>query len=203
LIDRRFTQEAESYIVQVFCLNEYRGPTRKLPDDFAFLDPLRRDSVRAQERQLLRLIFDDWILPYDGRLPGFRVDSPILVMHGDRLVGGAFLCDRSEFPNEFVGGQVHYPFINSKFRGSGIYSAIFSQAVERAREWNLNEFCINTDRYGLPQVYARWGAKQWRVIQKSSHLPQSRLWRVFQPLYPTLRQLRRRLRLILDNWIGG
>ena len=40
------------------------------------------------ERRLLQHYFDGWREPFRGKLHGWRSDSPILVVDGERLVAG-------------------------------------------------------------------------------------------------------------------
>jgi GNAT superfamily N-acetyltransferase len=168
---KRFTEEIDNYTVLLLDLDKYQAPVRRLPDGFEFLDPARHGLVRDQERRLLQKIFEDWNIPYCGKLCGWRADSPVFVMRADQLVGGVYLCDENEFDSEPARGQLHYFFIHPSFRVQGIHSANVREAVDRARAWGLNQVYVNTDRYLLAEVYIRWGAKRLKRIEKSSRLP--------------------------------
>lgn len=173
LESRKFTQEVDTYTVLTLKLSDYVPSTRELPAGFKFLEDEARADFRQQERKLLQEMFDDWDIPYCRKLLGFREDSAIYVAEAHRLVGGAFLCDKNEFDQDSANGQLHYAFIDSHFQGMGIYSVIFREAVNRAQAWGLQILYLNSDRYLLPDVYLRWGAKPWKQITKSSRLPRN------------------------------
>lgn len=190
----RFTEEVQTYTVLLLDLGEYRSTARKLPDGFKFLEPVRRDLVRDQEKRLLEQIFEDWEIPYDGQLRGWRADSPVFVMKGEQLVGGVYLCEKNEFDEEPARGQLHYFFVHPSYRTRKLHSVNVNEAVRRARAWGLQKVYINTDRAGLPEVYIRWGAKSLKQIAKSSRLPHNavgnrvrQLWRQARLVSKTLR----------------
>lgn len=190
MMSKRFTEPVDTYTVLILNLDDYCGTARELPDGFHFIDEQTRATMRAQEKKILQQLFDDWDIPYFGKLRGWRADSPIFVAKGDELIGGAFLCDRNEFDDNILHGQLHYLFTKASARGQGIYTLVFRQAVERARDWGLQALYVNTDRYGIPQVHLRWGAKIVKVIPKPSRLPQNRVGRILQTLYAPVRRLR-------------
>ncbi len=188
-----FTEEVQTYTILVLSLDEYRAMSRSLPEGFTFLQPDQAQTVRAQEMRILKQHFDDWNVPYHRQLKGWRPESPIFVVQKENLVGGVYLCDRNEFDDDPVSGQLHYAFMAPEMRGQGIYSAIFSAAVHRARDWGLERLYLNSDRHLLPEVYLRWGAQPWRIIEKSSHWMNTRLARIILDFHPGLRFLPRRL----------
>lgn len=192
----RFTEEVEAYHVLVLHLGDYVRSTRELPDGFRFLEQAQVQSFRQQEKAMLRQTFDDWHIPYGRKLRGWRQDSAIFMVHGDRLAGGVYLCDKNEFDDERDRGQVHYAFMDPRFQGMGIYSLIFREGVVRARAWGLAALYLNSDRYLLPEVYMRWGAKSWEVIPKRSRLPRTAWANVLRAAYSRWRGLRRRVRRI-------
>ncbi|MBI5303624.1 MAG: hypothetical protein HY868_15925 [Chloroflexi bacterium] len=194
---KRFTEEVETYTVLILQLDEYKGSARNLPNGFEILSFEKHDLVRAQEKRILQELFDDWAIPYCGKLRGWRVDSPVFVVQGNRLVGGVYLCVGNEFDEDSQQGQLHYAFMDPAFRGQGIYSVIFGGAVKCARVWGLRTLYLNSDRYMLPEVYLRWGAKPYKVISKTSRWSQNRILR---PVRPYLRALGRQLRLVAQ-WI--
>lgn len=191
----RFTQEVDTYTILTLRLEDYKTSKRQLPAGFKLSG--RLDQLRTQEKRLLQELFEDWRVPFSNRLPGFREDSPIFVVQGEQLVGGAFVCDKNEFDADPSRGQLHYAFIDPTFQGMGIYSVIFREAVNRALGWGLQELYLNSDRYMLPEVYLRWGARSWRVVRKPSRLPRNAFGEV-------LRQIRRRARALgRDERLGG
>jgi GNAT superfamily N-acetyltransferase len=196
----RFTEEVDTYSILILHLGNYRASNRELPTGFDFVGPEQRPSIRAQEKQRLQTVFDDWDVPYCGRLPGWRIDSPVYVAHRLALVGGVYVCDQNEFDNDPARGQLHYAFMDPKFQGLGIYSVIFREAVRRANEWGLQVLYLNSDRYMLPEVYLRWGAQPWKTITKRNRMTGTTVGRWSQMLYPPLRRMRRRIRLAWQMW---
>ncbi len=168
---RRFTEELDRYTVLRLKLDEYKDSQRSLPAGLHLLDPAKRETVRAQEKELLQRVFEDWNIPYFGKLRGWRADSPVLIVRGDRLIGGVYLCDKNEFDKIPSRGQLHYFFMHPDFRASGIHSVNVREAIHRARAWGLQEIYVNTDRHLLSEAYIRWGAKPVRQIIKRSRLP--------------------------------
>jgi GNAT superfamily N-acetyltransferase len=156
-----------------------------------------RSKFRDAERKLLRVYYDDWNVPFCGRLAGWRADSPIYVLRRGALVGGVYLCDKNEFGDEPSFGQLHYPFVASSERGKGIYSILFAQLVERARLWGLDGVIITLlltpDRLFQVPMYQRWGAVEERRMRPPMILP---------AIVPVpLRLLARRLRRVaMDAW---
>jgi GNAT superfamily N-acetyltransferase len=196
LARKHFTQEVGRYTVLILRLDEYRSSARDFPDGFEFLPQERVGTVRSQEKRKLIRLFDDWEFPYYRKFRGCREDSPIFVMQGDQLVGGTYLCDKNEFDDDPTRGQLHYAFIDPRFQGRGVYSAIFRRVVSQARSWGLQELYLNSDRYMLPEVYLRWGAKSWKTIPKASRLPQNGVGSILRVFYPYLRNFRRQVRRI-------
>ncbi len=188
-----FTAEVGTYTVLVLRLDEYRATGKALPASASFLEPAQADAIREQEKRVLRQVFDDWQIPFERRLKGWRLDSPVFVVEGPVLVGGAYLCDRNEFDDNPARGQLHYLFTAPSARRRGIYSAVFAEAVRRARAWGLEALYVNTDRYLLPEVHLRWGARLWRTIEKESRWSRIGWMRRLVATHPGLRVLSHRL----------
>ncbi len=184
-----FTEQMDVYVVLVLDLSEYSGSSRVLPEGFELAGSERHEAMRQQEKKLLQEKFDDWEIPYCARLRGWRDDSPIYVASGDKLVGGVYLCDQNEFDAVPMRGQLHYAFMDAQFQGLGIYSVIFREAVRRADAWGLKELYLNSDRFMLPQVYMRWGAKPWKEIRKPSRWPRAGLGQFFRTARRAMRNM--------------
>jgi len=142
-----------------------------MPAEAEIAHPSIRAKIRTQEERLLQLYFRNWENAYHGRLPGWRDASPVYMLWNGQLVGGIYLCDRNEFDKNRLWGQLHYFFVDPRFRGIGLHSLLFQEAVSRARSWGLEGVYINTDRYMLGEVYVRWGAVFWKRIPKSMVRP--------------------------------
>lgn len=194
-----FTAEVETYTILILQLDEYKPTTRSLSREFQFCSPDQIQAFRAKERKILELLFDDWEFPYCRRMAGICDDSAVWVTSGKELVGGAWVCNRNEFDDHPERGQIHYAFMNRKFQGMGIYSVIFAEAVRRAKAWGLQELYLNSDRYMLPEVYLRWGARPLRVVAKRTRFGHNRVGRVLAPIYPWLRMCRRRAKQLWYN----
>lgn len=166
-----FSQEKDEYVVLKLPLRDYIGTKHIMPPTIAIADASVRHLVRKDEQRLLKMYFRHWQSPYLGHLPGWRSDSAQYVLCNGKLVGGLYLCERNEFTNERDWGQLHYFFMEPEFKGQGLHSLLFSEALRRAKSWGLEGVFINTDRHGLPEVYERWGAKIWRRLPKSVHAP--------------------------------
>lgn len=186
----RFSEEVDQYVVLILDLNDFHDSARGLPDGFRLLEKQIPKAIREQERKLLREKFEDWEIPFCGRLKGWREDSPIFVLRGNDLIGGVYLCDRNEFDDDTKRGQVHYMFVRSRWSGRGIYSAMFGEAVRNASSWGLKEIVVNTDRYLLPEVHMRWGAKPRMEIGKATRLPRNKLGRLLRLARQQLRRAR-------------
>lgn len=164
-----FSKESNEYNVLKLTLVNYIGTNRIIPSQAEMAPPSARPKIRKDERRFLRLYFRCWEMPYYGQLPGWRDDSPIYMLWNGKLVGGLYVCDRNEFDtNNDRWGQLHYFFMDPKFKGKGLHSLLFSEGVLRARSWNLEGLYINTDRLGLPEIYNRWGAVFIKKIPKIS-----------------------------------
>ena len=160
-----FTDEIDRYVVLKLALADYRPGGAGLPAGFRLAGGAARHALRSQEKAVLRRLFRRWRVPYHGLLPGWRRDSPLYALESGRLVGGLSLCDDNEFGIPRW-GQIHYVYTDPAYRGRGIYRAAFDEAVARARAWGLEGLLLNSDRYLLPEVYVRWGAKPYRTIAK-------------------------------------
>jgi len=196
----RFTAEVETYTVLILGLDEYQPTRRDLPPEFAFLDAGKSKTLRNQERIVLRTVFDDWDIPYSGKLRGWRDDSPLFVMHDDQLAGGLYLCDQNEFDEDPKHGQLHYVFVAPHFQGRGLYSVLFREAVKRAANWGLTHMYLNSDRYLLPEVYLRWGAKPYKQINKSSRALRVGSLQAPPWIARPLRRMSRQFRRALQYW---
>jgi GNAT superfamily N-acetyltransferase len=175
MTSRKFVEEMDEYVVLKLSLDDYVPSKRTLLSGYELVDSTIRSKIRRQERKWLQYYFADWDIPYCGKFRGWREDSSIYVLYGDELVAGAYLCDRNEFDDDPVSGQLHYAFVALQHRGLGIYSVVFREAVRRARAWGLQSLYLNSDRYLLPEVYMKWGAVSVTKIRKqrglASHLP--------------------------------
>jgi SAM-dependent methyltransferase len=90
------------------------------------------------------------------------------MLNGDQLVGGLYLCAEHEFEEGADWGQLHYFFVAEGEKGKGLHSLLVDEAVRRATSWGLRGLYVNTDRFGLPEVYQRWGAQLWKMIPKTT-----------------------------------
>ena len=190
----RFTEEVDFYTVVILNLVDFKPSQRKLPDGITISGSEIRNSIRKQEKKILQRTFDDWYIPYEGKLVGWRSASPIYAMHGERLIGGIYLCERNMFDDRPNFGQLHYFFMDPEYRGIGVHSILFTKAVELAHFWGLSCIYVNSDRYILPDVYIRWGAQPYKTISKSSRLPQNRLGKLLWPFKVSFRNFLRRIR---------
>jgi len=171
--EREFTAEIDRYVVLKLVLDEFRGRPKPLGPGLTLAGAERRSAVARTEKRLLQSYFRNWKAPHRGRLKGWREDSPIYALRDGRLVGGVFLVGENEFDADPAWGQLHYAFMDPSTKGQGVYSAIFAEAVSRARRWGLTGLYLNSDRHMLPEVYERWGAVPWRTIEKT-HEPRRR-----------------------------
>lgn len=192
----RFTEEVEAYHVLILNLGDFVPSTRELPEGFRFLEQSKVQSFGEQEKAMLQQAFDDWRVPYSRKLRGWRPDSPHFILYKDSLAGGLYLCAGNEFSDAERWGQLHYFFVAPKFRGRGLHSLLVADAMCHAKKWGLEGVYINTDRYGLPEVYERWGAKSLKVIPKGSRLPRTAWADVLRTAHSRWRALRRRARRV-------
>lgn len=169
--DVAFSQQTENYYVLKLELKDYKGTPRSLPHNAEIAQPIIRNMIRRDEKRLLKSYFRNWRAPYYGRLVGWRDDSPIHIVIKGKLVCGVYLCNRNEFDNDPDWGQLHYPFVDRRQKGKGLYSNVFGELVRRAKSWGLKGIYINTDRYEHPEMYERWGAVHWKVIPKTIECP--------------------------------
>jgi GNAT superfamily N-acetyltransferase len=180
--DRGFSSEMDEYIVLKLELKKYERSQRSLPKGLVVASPGAKQETRSQEMRLLKQYFQNWEVPYYGRLIGWREDSAVFVLENRQLVGGIYLCDRNIFDNDLKWGQLHYAFMDPEYKGLGIFSVIFRVAVERAQVWGLEGLYLSSDRHGLPELYERWGAVYWKRIDKRW----KRLWKLVQVLRQAL-----------------
>jgi len=165
-VQKEFTSLVDEYVVLKLALSNYRPTARRLPEGYEIHGADARKNIREEERSLLADNFEHWSGPYDGKLKGWRDDSPIFVLYHGSLVAGLYLCSQNEFDENKKWGQVHYAFMHPEHRGKGVYSVLFATAVEKAKEWKLEGLILNSDRHLLPEVYLRWGAEPWKRLPK-------------------------------------
>ena len=187
----QFTDEVEEYTILKLDLADYPGTSRRLADGFRIAGPEVRGVVRARERSLIQSHFLSWAAPYYGELRGWREASPLYLMHGDLLIGGVYLCALNQYREEGI-GQLHYAYMDPAYRGRGLYSSLFAESVARARSWGLRGLYLNSDRYMLPEVYLRWGAKPYRVHRKARTKFSRAVWSL-------VRRAKNRL-IVLKHW---
>lgn len=163
-----FTKEIDEYFVLKMNLVNYIPTNRSLEEDFYFSGDKLSKKHRKAEKRLLKSYFKNWASPYYGKLQGWRENSPIYIMHRKRLICGIYLCDQNEFGERSDWGQLHYAFMEPRFKGKGLYSILFNEAVRRARAWGLKGLILNSDRHMLPDLYIKWGAVPWKRIRKEN-----------------------------------
>ena len=169
----QFSTVRPEYVFLTLNLADYVGTARTLPAGTTLAPPLDPVSpgIREQEKQLLQLNFPHWQVPFGGRLKGWRADSRVFLISGGRLVGGLYACDANERNDDPRWGQLHYFFVEPRCKGQGAHSILVAEAIRRARSWGLEGVFINTDRFGLPEVYMRWGAVEHCRIPKVEAAP--------------------------------
>jgi len=160
-----FSAVTDRYIVLKMPVDRYTGTDRVLKDSLVFAGDEMREKIRKEEKRLLKLNFKVWKVPYYRRLPGWRTDTPIYVLHNNRLVGGVYICDRNQF-EEPEWGQLHYCYIAPAYKGKGIYSVMFKEAILKIVSWGLDGLVLNTDRFLHQELYEKWGAAVWKTIDK-------------------------------------
>ncbi len=165
----QFSKVRDEFVILKMPLESYRESTRSLPPGYYLAPSTLNTAQRRRERQLLELNFPaSWRGVYSRRTPGWRPDTPVYVLKGEDLVGGLYLCAEHEFEEGSDWGQLHYFFVAEEEKGKGLHSILAAEAVRRARTWGLRGLFINTDRFGLPEVYQRWGATLWKVVPKAN-----------------------------------
>ena len=164
----KFGEELDRYVVLKLHLDQYRGSARALGTGFKIAASGMRESIRKEEKRLLKLYFPNWEAPYFSKLKGWRTDSPVFMLYQGRLVSGLYLCVRNEFDEDRRWGQLHYFFTDPEFKKRGLHSILLREAIRRAKSWNLQGVIINTDRHFVPEVYERWGAIPCKEIRKAS-----------------------------------
>jgi GNAT superfamily N-acetyltransferase len=163
-----FTSPIDKYIAVKLNLADYITTSRTLGSEYRICGRETREHIRRREKKLLALYFESWHKPYRSKLYGWHDDSPLYILQKDRLVAGLYLCFENEFNEGESWGQIHYPFMDPSYRGKGIYSVLFREAVKKAKAWDLEGVIINSDRHLLAEVYTRWGAVIWKTIPKKS-----------------------------------
>ncbi len=165
----QFSKVRDEYVILKLPVESYRGSTRSLPPGYSLGPSALNTAQRERERQLLELNFPgNWRGVFSRRTAGWRPDTPVYVLKGDDLVGGLYVCAEHEFEEGPDWGQLHYFFVGEEEKGKGLHSVLAAEAIRRARAWGLRGVFINTDRFGLPEVYQRWGATLWKVIPKAN-----------------------------------
>ncbi len=164
-----FSRVRDEYVILKLPLESYRESTRSLPPGYSLGPSALNTAQRERERQLLELNFPGhWRGVFSRRTAGWRPDTPVYVLKGDDLVGGLYVCAEHEFDEGSDWGQLHYFFVAEDEKGKGLHSILAAEAIRRTRAWGLRGVFINTDRFGLPEVYQRWGATLWKVIPKAN-----------------------------------
>lgn len=176
----RFSEEVDTYTILTLKLSDFVPSWRTLPHGFRLAGWEVQPLVREQEKVLLQRAFEDWDIPYSGKLTGWREDSPLFALYGETLAGGLYICAGNEFDHDVRWGQLHYFFVRPGDRGKGLHSLLVKEALDRARDWGLEGVYINTDRGGLPEVYSRWGARIWKQLRKPSRLPYNAFGKLFR-----------------------
>ena len=161
-----FCNEINKYIVLRLFLVNYKQSKRQLAKEYEVKGGEIRNEVRTKEQLLLKKYFKNWSIPYEGKLKGWSEDSPTYITYNNNLVAGVYFCDKNEFDDNNLWGQVHYAFIDPQFKGKGLYSVLFREVVDKAKKMNLEGLYLNSDRHILPEVYIKWGAKPWKKIKK-------------------------------------
>lgn len=161
----RFSDIIDRYTVMKMPVNGYAGTEWAWPEDICVAGAEVRKQICKQEKKNLKRNFKAWKSPFYGRLPGWRQDTPMYVVRGDCLAGGAYVCDENEF-GEPGWGQMHYNYIVPDYRGRGLFSLLFKEVMAKAVAWDLDGIMINTDRFLHPDIYQRWGAVVWKTIAK-------------------------------------
>lgn len=156
----------DKYIVLKLPLSLHKVKSHILKSDFQIAGAEVREKIRNDEKRLLSLYFDNWSLPFYGKLNGWRNDSPVYMMHNGVLVSGVYLCDNNEFDDGNDWGQLHYFYTEPAYKKIGLHSILVEHAINIAKSWNLRGVLINTDRHLLADVYMRWGAVVWKEIKK-------------------------------------
>lgn len=166
-------EEMYEYIVLKLDRASYTWSNMPLPTEAMIVDSMSDSKIRRREKHFLKSFFKSWRRPYYGQLPGWRDDSRVHLLWNGQLVGGLYVCSGNEFSTDDSWGQMHYAFLDAKFRrrgllSCGLLSLMVHEAAQRAISWNLEGVYLCTDRYGLPEVFDSWGAKHWMRIPKSS-----------------------------------
>lgn len=164
----KFCDEVDKYLILKLFLDKYKDTPYTLKAGLQIAGSEVREMIRKDEKRLLKFCFLHWSTPYHGTLKGWRKNSPIYILNHGHLIGGLYVCDGNEFDDDKRWGQLHYFFVDPQFRGNGYHRILFGEGVHKARSWGLEGVYINTDRYGLPEVYERWGAMFWKDIPKAS-----------------------------------
>jgi GNAT superfamily N-acetyltransferase len=174
---KKFGDVVDKYLVLKLPLNLHNGPSYTIESDFQIAGAEVREKIRNDEKRLLSLYFENWRLPFYGKLNGWRVDSPLYILHKDILVSGIYLCDNNEFNEGINWGQLHYFYTEPAYKKRGLHSILVELAIKKAKSWNLQGLLVNTDRYLLAEVYMRRGAVIWKEIKKANPFKSSSTFR--------------------------
>lgn len=153
-----YPDEIDEYVVLKLSFDQYSGTSRDLGEEYEIAGHEVKSKVYSKEKSLLRSNFITWAKPYFGDLKGWEENSPIYMLCRSKLVGGVYLCSASEYADE-EWGELQYAYVDPEYKGRGIYSVLFNEAVERARQWGLTGFILKTDRNNAIQLYIKWGAE--------------------------------------------
>ena len=115
-ITNKFGDVLDKYVVLKLPLNIHKGTSNILESDFQIAGVEIREEIRNDEKRLLSLYFDNWHLPFYGKLSGWRNDSPHYILHNGILVSGIYLCDNNEFNEGYDWGQLHYFYTDPAYK---------------------------------------------------------------------------------------
>ena len=174
---KKFGDILDKYVVLKLPLSLNKGPSYTLETGYQIAGAEVREKIRNDEKRLLSLYFENWRLPFYGKLNGWRDDSPLYILHKGFLVSGIYLCDKNEFNEGINWGQLHYFYTEPAYKKKGLHSMLLEHAKERAKSWNLQGLLINTDRYLLAEVYLRRGAFIWKEIKKANSSKSSSMFK--------------------------
>jgi GNAT superfamily N-acetyltransferase len=181
---KKFGDILDKYVVLKLPLNLNNSPTHKLESDYQITGAEVREKIRNDEKRLLSLYFDNWQLPFHGKLNGWRDDSPLYILHNGVLASGIYLCDNNEFDEGINWGQLHYFYTAPAYKKKGLHSILVEHAIKKAKSWNLQGVLINTDRYLITELYLRREAVIWKEIKKTnSFKPSSVFGKIMGLLY--------------------
>jgi hypothetical protein len=163
--EAKFSKVRDDFVILKLPLESYRESTRSLPPGYYLGPSTLNTAQRSRERQLLEINFpESWHGVSSRRTAGWR-PTRRYVLKGDELVGGLYLCAEHGDRGGSDWGQLLLLRGEDERRRAALDSC--GEAVRRAPPGAGGVF-INSDRFGLPEVYQRWGATLWKVIPKAN-----------------------------------